>query len=216
MNYWSEDYIKSLGEEYRKQEGIEQNITIPFGILAFCGRVDFEYTKDGLRTLERGSTNVVCRNNDVFAITDCHILEKICNSYKEEILDKPQMVELFLKKWNDKSLDKLRGGRDSASATEILHNMFWSGHRNIFLHTLNLGLINFNLVVSEVIKNKTFHEFDLVANGGKYCSQDTYAYLSWCNNIYIDVKQNEQQPSTLVDVNSLENPVLSKNHPLVK
>lgn len=183
MNYWSEDHIKSLGEGYRKQEGIGQNITIPFGILADC---DECYGQKE------------CMNNDVFAATDFDILERICNDYKGNILDQRQMISVFRTKHKSWYMDELLPpGKsfDSMSVLEIFQRMFErGGHMNNFLCKMNLGQLSFMSTVTNMMKDKSYEDFDFAENGGEYLEQSDYACdISWCEEIYIHDKDGKTQ-----------------------
>lgn len=187
----TELYTKKRGTE---QKGIGQDITIPYGILASI----FKHNA----LMISSSTKF---DNDVFAITDCRILQKVLSWCKRIIYDRSKIFEDLLKHRKTKTNGHVPFSNDALD--DLIKK-----NRNLFINIYNLAQKSFTDAL-ENVKDRIAadrygsHLFDFSENGGEYLKQGSCINdESWFKDIYNKKEgKNEQvseqppEPNTLID-----------------
>ncbi|MFP3036374.1 MAG: hypothetical protein ACEY3A_05380 [Wolbachia sp.] len=146
-----------------EQKGIGSDITIPDGILA---------NKNG---------------NDIIAVTDLLILKKICDKYKQNILNQNEIKANFEEKLDKEKIEELIQARpDKDTMCAILY----SKPDKSYFFEQKIVQLTFNRELRDMFQSC---DVDFIKNGGEYLAQVQkiddqrvgHNDVSWCKDLYI-------------------------------
>ncbi|MDG7053597.1 MAG: hypothetical protein LKM45_07080 [Wolbachia endosymbiont of Alcedoecus sp.] len=157
------EHRKKLYGRDDEQKGIGSDITIPDGILA---------NKNG---------------NDIIAVTDLLILKKICDKYKQNILNQDEIKARFEEKLGKEKIEELIQARpDKDTMCAILY----SKPDKSYFFEQNIAQLTFNRELRDKFQSC---DVDFIKNGGEYLAQGQkiddqrvgHNDVSWCKDLYI-------------------------------
>ncbi|WP_353274376.1 hypothetical protein [Wolbachia endosymbiont (group B) of Hofmannophila pseudospretella] len=154
---------KKLYNRDNEQKGIGSDITIPDGILV---------SKD---------------NNDIIAVTDLLILQKICDQYKQNILSQDRIKTKFEEKLGKERIEEILQAKPGK---DIMCAIFYSKPEKSYFFEQNIAQLAFNHELRDMAQS---YDVNFIENGGEYLDQAEkidnqrvgHNDVSWCKDLYI-------------------------------